>query len=202
MTPGVPGTLNNAVGQAAAGRAGCAGYIGQPLALSPTTRSTSSTWTGSYVFRQPSAATSSWRTGARLGQGNSARWGSRARAGGRQQPDGRGEPHAGAGRVDRGPDREALPGRRVPLLHREDETSVVPFSETGAVQYTNYRVHARSNSAGRGDVPVPYAIQGTAGWNFDSMNRDCRRRPRRTRASAHCARKRTRTPGTCGCPAR
>jgi MtrB/PioB family decaheme-associated outer membrane protein len=56
--------------------------------------------------------------------------------------------------------------------NQEDDTSIVPFNQVGAVQYTNYRVHREVNQAKlEASYRFPWAIQGSAGWGFESIDR-------------------------------
>ena len=56
--------------------------------------------------------------------------------------------------------------------NQEDDTTIAPYGQVGAITYSNQRVHREVNNGKlEATYRFPYAIQGTAGWGFESINR-------------------------------
>jgi MtrB/PioB family decaheme-associated outer membrane protein len=172
MTPGVPGTLNNAVGQPLPAGPGVQNYIGQPVALAPDNTFHQIDLTGSYVF-SPTI-----RSNFKLAYGRTTQdqeFGEMGLAGapaGVSSLSGEVNHTLAQVRVIAEPIAKLSLVGEYRYNNQEDDTSIVPYNRTGAVQYTNYRVH-REVDFGRIEATYrfPYAIQGTAGWNFESIDR-------------------------------
>ena len=172
MTPGVPGTLNNAVGQPLPAGPGVQSYIGQPVALAPDNTFHQFDLTGSYIF-SPTI-----RSNFKLAYGRTTQdqeFGEMGLAGapaGVSSLNGEVNHTLAQVRVIANPIAKLSLVGEYRYTNQEDNTSIVPYSQIGAVQYTNYRVH-REVDFGQLEATYrfPYAIQGTAGWNFESIDR-------------------------------
>ncbi len=56
--------------------------------------------------------------------------------------------------------------------NQEDDTTIAPYGQVGAITYSNQRVHREVNNGKlEATYRFPYAIQGTAGWGFESIDR-------------------------------
>ena len=172
MTPGVPGTLNNAVGTPLPAGPGVQSYIGQPVGFAPDNSFNQLDLIGSYVF-SPIV-----RTNFKLAYGRTTQDQDFAGMGLLGAPAGvsslNGEVNNTLAQVRV----IANPMAKLSLVgeyrysNQNDETTIVPYSQVGLVEYTNQRVHREVNN-GRLEATYkfPYAIQGTAGWRYESIDR-------------------------------
>jgi len=172
MTPGVPGILNNAVGQPLPAGPGVQNYIGQPVALSPDNSFHQFDLTGNYVFSPTIRSNFKLSYGRAMQDHEFSEMGLAGAPAGVTSLDGEVSNTLAQVRVIANPIAKLSLVGEYRYTNQEDDTSIVPFSQTGAVQYTNYRVH-REVDFGRIEATYrfPYAIQGTAGWNFESIER-------------------------------
>ena len=145
MTPGVPGTLNNAVGQPLPAGPGVQNYLGQPVALSPDNTFHQFDLTGSYVFSPTIRSNFKLAYGARRRTRNSARCGLAGAPPGVSSLDGEVNNTLAQVRVIANPIAKLSLVGEYRYTNQEDDTPIVPYNQTGAVQYTNYRVHREVN---------------------------------------------------------
>ena len=172
LNPGVPSTLNDAVGQPLPAGTGVQAYIGQPVASSPDNSFNYFDLTGAYTFMpelksnfklaysrttQNQEFSSAGLTGAPAGVGNLG-----------------GEITSTLAQV-------RVIGNPMPKLsivgeyryqNNEDNTPLQPYSQTGTVISTNQPVSREVNSAKlEATYRFPYSIQGTAGVGWNSIDR-------------------------------
>jgi MtrB/PioB family decaheme-associated outer membrane protein len=172
LMPGVPSTLNNAVGMPLPAGAGVQEYLGQPVASGPESQFNYFDLTGAYTF-SPII-----RTNFKL-----------AYSQGKQDQSFLGAGLAGAppgvGSLD-GEVNNTLAQVRVivnPIAklsivgeyrysNSEDETPIVDYYAVGATSSSNQRVSREVNSAKlEATYRLPWALQGTAGLGWTSLDR-------------------------------
>jgi len=182
MTPGLPGMLNNAVGVGLPASSldptnplappGVQGYLNQPVALAPDNTFHQFDLTGSYVFSPTIRSNFKLSYGRTTQDQEFSDMGLAGAPAGVSSLDGEVSHTLAQVRVLANPIAKLSLVGEYRYTNQDDDTSIVPFNQVGAVQYTNYRVH-REVDFGRIEATYrfPYAIQGTAGWNFESINR-------------------------------
>jgi MtrB/PioB family decaheme-associated outer membrane protein len=172
LTPGVPSTLNNAIGAPLPAGPGVQSYLGQPVASSPESQFNYFDLTGAYTF-SPII-----RTNFKLAYSQGKQDQDFAGAGLTGAP-------AGVGSLD-GEVTSALAQARVvanPIANlsinaeyryqnNADETPIVLYNQVGTTSYSNQRVSRENNSAKlEAAYRFPWAIQGLAGVGWTSVNR-------------------------------
>jgi MtrB/PioB family decaheme-associated outer membrane protein len=173
MTPGVPGILNNAVGQPLPAGPGVPAYIGQPVALAPDNTFHQLDLTGNYVFSPMVRSNFKLSYGRTTQDQEFGEMGLAAGApAGVSSLSGQVNHTLAQVRVIANPIAKLSLVGEYRYANQEDDTSIVPYGQVGAVQYTNYRVHREVNN-GRLEATYrfPWSVQGTAGWNFESIDR-------------------------------
>ena len=178
MTPGVPGTLNNAIGQplssgsVVAGVPGVAGYLSQPVALAPDNHYNGVDLTGSYTF-SPII-----RANFKLGYSKTTQDQDFGSAGLTGAPAGISSLNGDVTNTLAQVRVVANPMAKLSLIgeyrysNNEDNTTVVPYGQVGATQFTNQTVSREVNSGKiEATYRFPFAIQGTAGWGMNSIDR-------------------------------
>ena len=172
MTPGVPGILNNAVGQPLPAGPGVQNYIGQPVALSPDNTFHQFDLTGSYVFSPIIRSNFKLSYGRTTQDQEFGEMGLVGAPAGIGSLDGQVNHTLAQVRVLANPIAKLALMGEYRYTNQEDDTSIVPFSQFGAVRYTNYRVHREVNQGKlEATYRFPWAIQGTAGLGFESIDR-------------------------------
>jgi MtrB/PioB family decaheme-associated outer membrane protein len=178
MNPGVPSTLNNAVGQGlpatsvVAGVPGMQGYLSQPVALSPDNSFNQFDLTGAYVFSPMIRSNFKLAYSKTTQDQDFAGMGLTGAPAGVSSLNGEVTNTLALFRVVANPIAKLSLLGEYRYANKEDDTAIVPYSQVGAVQYSNQRVSREVNN-GRLEATYrfPYAIQGTAGWGFESINR-------------------------------
>ncbi|MCU0988968.1 MAG: MtrB/PioB family decaheme-associated outer membrane protein [Xanthomonadales bacterium] len=171
LVPGIPGTLNNAVGlPLAAG--GLQAYLGQPVASAPENQYNSIDLTGAYTFspmvranfklayaqgKQDQEFASAGLSGAPAGVGNL---------------DGEVISTLAQARVVANPTRELSINAEYRYQNNSDETPIVLYNQVGATAFSNQRVSRENNSAKlEATYRFPWAVQGLAGVGWTSVDR-------------------------------
>jgi len=172
LTPGVPSILNNAVGLPQPAGLGVQSYLGQAVASSPESQFNYFDLTGAYTF------SSAVRTNFKLAYSQGKQDQEFAGAGLTGAP-------AGVGSLD-GEVKTTLaqvrvvanPIEKLSLVgeyryqNKEDDTPVVDYYRVGATAITNQTVSREVNYAKvEATYRFPYAIQGTAGVGWTSIDR-------------------------------
>ena len=172
MTPGIPGILNNAVGQPLPAGAGVPAYLGQPVALAPDNNFNQLDLTGSYTF-SPIIRSNFKLSYAKTKQDQDfSGMGLLSAPVGVSNLNGEVTHTLAQVRVIANPIAKLSLVGEYRYSNQDDETTIVPYFQTGAFQYTNQRVHREVNDGKlEGTYKFPYAIQGTAGWSYQSINR-------------------------------
>ena len=172
LNPGVPSTLNNAIGQPLPAGPGVVAYLSQPVASAPENHFNYLDLTGAYTF-SPAV-----RTNFKL-----------AYSQGRQNQD-----FAGAGLTGAPAGIGSLDGEVATTLaqlrlianpianlslnleyryqNNEDNTPVVAYNQIGTVSFTNQTVSREVNAAKlEATYRFPWAIRGLAGLGWTSVDR-------------------------------
>jgi MtrB/PioB family decaheme-associated outer membrane protein len=172
MTPGVPGTLNDAVGNPLAAGAGVPSYIGQPVALAPDNSFNQFDLTGAYTyspmirsnFKLSYARTTQDQDFADMGLGGAPA--------GIGNLSGQVNHTLAQVRVIANPMAKLSVVGEYRYANQEDDTTIAPYGQVGTITYSNQRVHREVNNGKlEATYRFPYAIQGTAGWGFESIDR-------------------------------
>jgi hypothetical protein len=183
MTPGVPATLNNAVGQPlpatsifqdALGRdiPGVQGYLSQPVGLAPENSFNQIDLTGSYTF-SPAIRSNFKLAYAKTTQGQDfASMGLNGAPAGVSNLNGEVNHTLAQVRVIASPIAKLSLMGEYRYANQEDATTIVPYGQIGTQAYSNQRVSREVNNGKlEATYRFPYAIQGTAGWTYESINR-------------------------------
>ena len=179
MTPGVPGTLNNAVEQGLWSAdpnfpnvPWVQSYLAQPVALSPDNTFHQFDLTGSYVFSPTIRSNFKLSYGRATQDHEFSDMGLTGAPAGVSSLDGEVNNTLAQVRVVANPIAKLSLVGEYRYTNQEDDTAIVPYSQAGAVQYTNYRVHREVNFGKlEATYRFPWSVQGTAGWNYESINR-------------------------------
>jgi MtrB/PioB family decaheme-associated outer membrane protein len=173
LYPGVPSTLNNAVGQPLPAGLGVPAYIGQQVALAPESQFNYFDIAGSYVFmptlranfkvaysqgRQDQDFASAGLIGAPAGVGSL---------------DGEVATTLAQVRLVANPIADLSLVAEYRYSDNDDKTPVVYYNQVGTTAFTN-QTTSREVSAGKLEATYrfPWAIQGLAGVGFTSIDRD------------------------------
>ena len=186
MMPGVPARLNNAVGQALPATTipqpppptgvpptpGVQGYLQQPVALSPDNTFHQFDLTGAYTFSPTIRSNFKLSYATTTQDQEFASMGLSGAPAGVSNLNGQVNHTLAQFRVVANPIAKLSLMGEYRYSNQEDETTIVPYSQAGAVQYSNQRVSREVNNGKlEATYRFPYAIQGTAGWGFESINR-------------------------------
>ncbi len=172
LNPGVPSTLNNAVGQPLPAGPGVQSYLSQPVASSPDNSLNYFDLTGAYAFMpelksnfklaysrttQNQEFASAGLTGAPAGVGNL---------------DGEVTSTLAQVRLIANPLPKLSLVGEYRYQNNEDNTPIVPYNQVGTTISTNQRVSREVNSAKlEATYRFPWAIQGMAGVGWGSIDR-------------------------------
>jgi MtrB/PioB family decaheme-associated outer membrane protein len=172
FTPGTPGVLNNAVGLPLAAGPGVQSYLGQPVALAPENSFNQLDLTGSYTFSPIIRSNFKLSYGRAVQDQDFSSMGLTGAPAGISNLDGEVLHTLAQVRVVANPiDKLSIVGE-YRYNNQDDDTTIVPYSQVGAVTFTNQRVHREVNYGKlEGTYRLPYALHGTVGWSYESINR-------------------------------
>lgn len=172
MTPGIPGTLNNAVGQPLPAGAGMQSWLGQAVALPPENSHNGIDITGSYLplewlranfklsysqTRQDSDFASAGLTGAPAGVGNL---------------DGQLNTTIAQVRVIANPIPKLSLVAEYRYTDNEDDTPLVAYNQVGTIRFTNQTTSRTRNDAKlEATYRFPWQLQGSAGVGYTTIDR-------------------------------
>jgi len=172
MTPGIPGTLNNAVGQPLPAGPGVQAYLGQSVALAPENHYNGLDLTGSYALldnvranfklaysqaRQDQDFAGAGLTGAPAGVGNL---------------DGQLNTTLAQVRVVANPIAKLSLVGEYRYTDNEDDTPIVFYNQVGTLSFTN-QVTSRTKHDAKLEATYrfPWQLQGTAGVGYTKIDR-------------------------------
>jgi MtrB/PioB family decaheme-associated outer membrane protein len=172
MTPGVPGLLNNAVGQPLPAGPGVQAYLGQPVALSPDNTFHQLDLTGSYTFSPTIRSNFKLAYGRTTQDQDFLDMGLTDGPPGVSNLDGQMNHTLAQVRVIANPMAKLSLVGEYRYTNQEDDTTIAPYGQVGALTYSNQRVHREVNFGKlEATYRFPWAVQGTAGWSFESIDR-------------------------------
>jgi len=155
-----------------AGVPGVQGYLSQPVALSPDNSFNQLDLTGAYVFSPAIRSNFKLAYSKTTQDQDFAGMGLTGAPAGVSSLNGEVTNTLAQFRVVANPIAKLSLIGEYRYSNQEDDTAIVPYSQVGAVQYSNQRVSREVNNGKlEATYRFPYAIQGTAGWGFESINR-------------------------------
>lgn len=172
LTPGIPGLLNNAVGQPLPAGPGVQAYLGQPVALAPDNTFNQIDLTGSYTFSPTIRSNFKLAYGRTTQDHDFASMGLAGGPAGYANLDGQVNHSLAQVRVIANPVAKLSLVGEYRYSNQEDETTIAPYGQFGALTYSNQRIHREvSNGKLEATYRFPWSVQGTAGWRFESIDR-------------------------------
>jgi MtrB/PioB family decaheme-associated outer membrane protein len=172
MTPGIPGILNDAVGNPLPAGPGVQAYLGQPVSLSPDNSFHQLDLTGSYVFSPIIRSNFKLSWGRSTQDHDFSDMGLAGAPAGVGNLDGEVEHTLAQFRVIANPVAKLSLVGEYRYSNQGDDTTIAQYGQVGTVLFTNQRVSREVNSGKlEATYRFPYAIQGTAGWGFESIDR-------------------------------
>jgi MtrB/PioB family decaheme-associated outer membrane protein len=171
LVPGIPGTLNNAVG-APLPAPGLQGYLNQPVASAPENQYNSFDLTGAYTF-SPKLRTN-FKLAYAQGKQNQefAGAGLTGAPAGIGSLDGEVTSTLAQARLIANPIANLSINAEYRYQNNADDTPVVLYNQVAATTYSNQRVSRENNSAKlEASYRFPWAIQGLAGVGWTAVNR-------------------------------
>jgi MtrB/PioB family decaheme-associated outer membrane protein len=172
FTPGIPGVLNNAVGQPLPAGPGVQAYLGQPVALAPENNFNQFDLMGSYTYSPMLRGNFKLAYGRSTQDQEFSSMGLTGAPAGISNLDGEVTHTLAQFRVIGNPMPNLSVVGEYRYTNQDDDTSIIPYSQVGTLIYTNQRAHREVNF-GRIEATYrfPHGFQGTAGWNYEQIDR-------------------------------
>jgi len=172
MTPGIPGMLNNAVGQGLPVGAGVQQYLGQTVALAPDSQMNHFDLTGSYVFSPMIRANFKVAYSQATQDQDFASMGLPAARTGASNLDGRVDTTLAQVRVVANPMDKLSIVAEYRYTDTDDKTPIAEFNQANALVYTNQTTSRDTSTAKlEASYRMPWAVVGSAGVGYTSIDR-------------------------------
>lgn len=172
LTPGIPATLNNAVGQGLPAGPGVQGFLGQAVALAPDSQMNYFDLTGSYVYSPAIRANFKVAYSRSTQDQDFASMGLPVARTGAGSLDGRVDTTLAQLRVVANPIDKLSIVAEYRYTDNDDKTPIVAYNEVGTLVYTNQTTSRDQQSAKlEASYRMPWALTATAGVGYVSIDR-------------------------------